>query len=39
VEQLMKAAKDGDLTTLQYLINDKKIDVNTRGPNYRWVRS
>ena len=34
----MKAAKDGDVTTLLILVQDKKIHVDTRGPNdYVWV--
>ena len=34
----MKAAEDGNVTTLQYLIKEKKVDVNTRGPDdYPWV--
>ena len=34
----MKAAADGDITTLQYLIQDNRIDVNTYGPkDYPWV--
>ena len=27
----MKAAKDGDITTLKELIQEKKIDVDTHG--------
>ena len=38
VEQLMKAAKDGDVATLQHLIEEDKIDVNTQGPyDLTWV--
>ena len=33
VEQLMRAAKDGDITTLTHLIKKREIDVNTRGPD------
>ena len=34
----MKAAKDGDVTTLQHLIQDNKMDIDTRGPDdYEWV--
>ena len=34
----MKAAKDGDVTTLTALIQDNKMRVDTRGPNiYPWV--
>ena len=34
----MNAARDGDITTLQYLINDNRIDVNSCGPRYYpWV--
>ena len=34
----MKAAKDGDVDTLEYLIQEKHIDVNTCGPDdYTWV--
>ena len=33
----MKAAKDGDITTLKELIQEKKIDVNTHGPWIPWV--
>ena len=34
----MNAAKTGDLTTLQYLIQKQGIDVNTHGPrDYPWV--
>ena len=34
----MKAAKEGDITTLEYLIKDKRIDFNTRGTReYPWV--
>ena len=36
VEQLMKAAEDGDIPTLVILIQDKKIHVDTRGP-WEWV--
>ena len=28
----MNAAKNGDITTLQYLIQTNRIDVNTLGP-------
>lgn len=28
----MKAAESGDIPTLQDLIQNKRIDVNTRGP-------
>ena len=38
VQQLMKAARDGDVTTLLTLIQDKKIHVDTRGlKDYPWV--
>ena len=34
----MNAAKTGDLRTLEYLIQKKQIDVNTRGPStITWV--
>ena len=34
----MKAAENGDLATLQHLIQENKIDVNTQGPYDRpWV--
>ena len=34
----MRAAEDGDVTTLTTLIQDNKIRVDTRGPNGRpWV--
>ena len=34
----MKAAKAGNITTLKELIQEKKIDVDTRGPrNMQWV--
>ena len=34
----MKAAENGDLATLQHLIQENKIDVNTRGPDWSsWV--
>ena len=34
----MNAARYGDIATLQYLINDNRIDVNSCGPsNYPWV--
>ena len=34
----MNAAHDGDIATLQYLINDNRIDVNSRGPSdILWV--
>ena len=34
----MKAAENGDVATLQHLIQENKIDVNTRGPNdFKWV--
>ena len=33
----MKAAEDGDVATLQRLIQENKIDINTRGPYYPWV--
>ena len=33
----MKAAENGDITTLRYLIQDNGIDVDTRGTNYPWV--
>ena len=33
----MKAARDGDIGTLQYLINDNRIDVNSRGSYRSWV--
>ena len=34
----MEAAQDGNVDTLKYLIEDKKIDVNTQGPgSYPWV--
>ena len=36
----MKAAEDGNITTLESLIHNKEIDINTRGPkNYTWVSS
>ena len=35
----MTAAKDGDVTTLQHLIQDNNMDINTPGPyDYPWVR-
>ena len=35
----MRAAKDGDVTTLITLIQDNKIRVDTRGPKGDpWVR-
>ena len=38
VEQLMRAAKDGDIAKMTDLIKERKIDVNTRGPrDYPWV--
>ena len=38
MKQLMKAARDGDVTTLKYLIEEKQIDVNTCGPyGHPWV--
>ena len=38
VEQLMTAARDGDVPTLLTLIQDKKIHVDTCGPNdLKWV--
>ena len=33
----MNAARDGDIATLQYLIQHKGMDVNTRGPSFPWV--
>ena len=34
----MIAAADGDITTLQYLIQNNGMDVNTHGPSgYPWV--
>ena len=34
----MKAAQNGNINTLKYLIEEKQIDVNTQGPNdYLWV--
>ena len=34
----MEAARDGDIYTLKYLIENKLIDINTHGPNdYKWV--
>ena len=34
----MIAARDGDVATLKMLIQDKKIDINTRGPDdITWV--
>ena len=34
----MKAAKDGDVTTLVALVEDKKMHIDTRGPDdYVWV--
>ena len=34
----MKAARDGDITTLKYLIKDQRIDINIRGPrDFPWV--
>ena len=34
----MKAAENGDIATLRYLIQDNGIDVDTRGPrDYPWV--
>ena len=34
----MKAAKAGNITTLKELIQEKKIDVDTRGPwDHPWV--
>ena len=34
----MQASKDGNITTLVHLINERRIDVNTRGPrDYPWV--
>ena len=34
----MKAAKDGNINALKYLIEEKQIDVNTQGPRYHpWV--
>ena len=32
----MEAAKDGDVTTLQHLIQDNKMDIDTRG-GLAWV--
>lgn len=38
LERLMKAAESGDIPTLQDLIQNKRIDVNTRGPSdFPWV--
>ena len=38
LDRLLKAAKDGNISDLHYLLEDKKWDVNTRGPNDRtWV--
>ena len=34
----MEAAKAGDVATLQHLIQDNKMDINTRGPRFNpWV--
>ena len=34
----MIAARDGDVSTMVSLMQDKKIDINTRGPNNStWV--
>ena len=34
----MRAAEDGSINTLKYLIEEKQIDVNTQGPRYvPWV--
>ena len=34
----MKAAQDGNINTLKYLIEEKQINVNTQGPNdLTWV--
>ncbi|XP_065911259.1 ankyrin repeat domain-containing protein 1-like [Dysidea avara] len=35
LDRLLKAAKDGNISDLHYLLEDKKWDVNTRGPNDR----
>ena len=29
----MKAAQDGNINTLKYLIEEKQIDVDTQSPN------
>ena len=35
---LMKAAGSGDVATLQHLLQDNKMDINTCGPSYHpWV--
>ena len=34
----MKAAKDGDVTTLKRLIEEEEMDFDIRGPkDYPWV--
>ena len=34
----MKAAEDGDVTTLVALVEEKKLHIDTRGPeDYPWV--
>ena len=34
----MKAAEDGDVTTLVALVEDKKMHIDTRHPKYhQWV--
>ena len=34
----MRAAKDGDINTLQHLIQENRIDINTHAPrDYPWV--
>ena len=38
MEQLMKAAEDGNINTLKYLIEENQIDVDTHGPDdLQWV--
>ena len=32
MDRLLKAAKDGDVATLQYLIKEHHYDIETRGP-------
>ena len=33
----MKAAQDGNINTLKYLIEEKQIDVDTEGSSLSWV--
>ena len=32
LDRLLMAAEDGNISDLHYLLEDKKWDVNTRGP-------